>query len=95
MTPFLRAVRGFEPTVAAFTHASAFALTWRNATKTFDRWVAATGIRRISITQPFVFPMAEGCDKSTMFRFAFNLLIVRGKENSYGAMLRALFLTFS
>ena len=51
MTPFLRAARGFEPTVAAFTHAPAFASVRRDATKTFGQCVAAIGIRCIYVTR--------------------------------------------
>ena len=51
MTPFLRAARGFEPTVAAFMHIWAFASVRRNATKTFGQCVTAIGIRCIYVTR--------------------------------------------
>ena len=64
----------FEPTVAAFTHASslAFSLLWRNAAS----GVAAVGIRRIYVTRLFGFPDGARCDNCTLLRLAFSLLII-------------------
>ena len=79
MTPFLQAARGFEPTVAAFTHARHSLLTAECIENIWS--VRSRNRNKVHLCNPPVgFPKAIGCDNCTLLRFAYSLLIVPGKR---------------